>query len=152
VVSKLKWPLASAVAVTGGIIVPIVLFIIGRESRALTVATVAVTTLADLSDSTLAPLELTYKGRHVMRVTTASIEVRNSGTHPIHRNEFERPIVLKFGRMGKILAAVVGYEDPANLDPLLSFDSTSVTSAPLMLNSGDVPPEVGHLRIGGSGV
>ena len=88
-------------------IVPILLFVLSRDSKELTVRTVSRAVVVDLTEPALASLKLTYNDIAVTRLTAATIEVSNSGSRPIERADFEREAVLRFSDSVPVLAARV---------------------------------------------
>jgi hypothetical protein len=85
-----KWPVVSAVAAIAALLVPFLLYIIGHENKALSVATVSRAVLVNLSQGEGGSVTLTYNGTPVSHLTATTIEVRNDGTMPIERSDFER--------------------------------------------------------------
>ncbi len=132
-----KWPVISALAAVAALFVPLLLFVINRDSKELTVETVSRATPVDLTNPELSSLELTYKGAPVSRLTAVTIEVRNSGTRPIQKADFESPVVLRFQDPSNILAVTLSERAPQDLKPVITMDSTGVSFAPLLLNPGD---------------
>lgn len=133
----IKWSAVSASAAVAGVLVPLLLFILSRDSKELSVETVSRSILVDFTDRRLSALKLTYKDVPVSRLTVVTIEVRNSGTRPIERTDFERPIVLRFQEPSDILAVTVDEKIHQNLEPTISSDVNSISIAPLLLNPGD---------------
>jgi hypothetical protein len=125
------------VAAVVGIILLLHPFGLGREIKALAVDTVSTAVLVDLSDPVLSSLKLTYKDVSVSRLTVTTIEVRNSGTRPIERADFELPLVIRFNNPNDVLAVTLGQKTPQELKPLISSDDRGITIAPLLLNPGD---------------
>jgi hypothetical protein len=54
------WTIISALAALAALIIPIGLFILERQSKALTIETVSSAIVADLKESALSELKLTY--------------------------------------------------------------------------------------------
>jgi hypothetical protein len=131
------WAAVSAVAGVVGIILLLHPFDLGRETKGLAVDTVSTAVLVDLSDPELSSLKLTYKDVSVSRLTVATIEVRNIGTRPIERDDFELPLVIRFKNPNDVLAVTLGQKTPQDLKPSISSDDRGITIAPLLLNPGD---------------
>lgn len=132
-----RWTIISAVAGVAALLIPVALFVLERQSKALTIETVSRARVADVTDPGLSVLKLTYRDKPIGRVTTATIEVKNSGTQPIQPPDFERPLVLRFSPAESLLAATVTERAPANLIPQITLDSSTITISPLLLNPGD---------------
>lgn len=130
--------MVSAVAAVAALVIPLALFMVQqRESKALTLETISSASVADLTDPALSVLKLTYNGDPVTRVTTATIEVSNSGTQPIQVADFERPLLIRFEAPSAVLAVTLTEREPGNLAPTLSLSSSTITVVPLLLNPGD---------------
>jgi len=127
---------ASVVTILGPILA-YWLFLSERGSKAILVTTVSRSTVADLSDPALSALKLTFQDEAVNRVTTATIEISNSGTQPITPADFERPLTLRFPGATPLLTATIGERTPTNLNPTLTSDAGAIHLAPILLNSGD---------------
>jgi hypothetical protein len=120
-----------------GIIIPVALYIVSRDSKDISVETISRAVIADLSNPALADYKLTYKNRTVSRLTVATIEVRNSGTRSVEARDFERPLVLRFPGSDSIISATVGDKNPSELTPVLEVTPKTISVAPLLLNPGD---------------
>lgn len=132
-----KWSAVSALAAIAALLVPLVLFVMNRDLKELSVETVSRAVLVDLTDPDLSSLKLTYRGVSVSRLTVATIEVRNSGTRPIEQTDFERPVVIRFAEPSNVLAITVSEKVPADLKPVINSDAGGISLAPLLLNPGD---------------
>jgi hypothetical protein len=141
-----KWTTLARWVGLAGPIVAITLFFAGGQSKALSVETVSRATVADLTDPALSALKLTYQDAPVNQVTTVTLELANTGTRPIERVDFERPLAVHFADQKCLLAVTVGEKDPPNLDPQLVHDLSSATIAPMLLNPGDRFRLTLHLR------
>jgi hypothetical protein len=130
-----KWSVISAVAAVAALLVPFFLYIIGHQSKDLSVATVSRAVLVNLSEG--GSVTLTYNGTSVSHLTATTIEVRNDGTRPIERSDFERPLLIRFPKSSSILAATLGEKEPVDLQPTVSLEAGAITIAPLLLNPGD---------------
>jgi hypothetical protein len=135
--SENRWVVVSALAAIAALIIPIVLFAVGRQSKALAVETISRATVADLTDPALSLLRLTYNAHPVNQVTMVTIEVANRGTRPVEPRDFECPIVIHFEVPDSLLAVTLGEKDPRNLAPQIMSDASSITIAPMLLNPGD---------------
>lgn len=131
-----RWAMLSALAAVIGVLVPIVLYSVGQEHRSLSVETVSRAILVDLP-KTGSSLTLTHDGVPVSRLTAATIEVRNDGSRPIERSQFERAIVIRFREPRTVLLATIGEKAPQDLQPVISLESGVISVAPLLLNPGD---------------
>jgi hypothetical protein len=129
--------IVSAAIAAGGIVVPLVIYVLGREYKGLTVETVEQTTLVDLTQDKTGHLELTYKGEPVNQLTAVTLEIRNSGTRPVAATDFERPLVIVLGDSVAVLGASVGEKSPDELSPRLAVGSGNVVISPLLMNPGD---------------
>jgi hypothetical protein len=80
---------------------------------------------------------LIYNGTPVSHLTATTIEVRNDGTTPIERSDFERPLLIKFPKSSLVLAATLGEKAPEDLQPVITLEAGAIAIAPLLLNPGD---------------
>lgn len=135
--SRNRWTVIAALAAVAALIIPIALFLLERQSKTLTVDTVSTSNVADLSDPALSVLKLTYKDQTISRVTAATIQVANTGTVPIEMHDFERPLTIRFDNDSMILAASPSEQEPDNLRPEITVNSSTVTISPLLLNPRD---------------
>lgn len=135
--SENKWTVISALAAILAVIIPMLIFVLSRDSKEITVKTISHAVVVDFSEPALSSFKLTYNNVAVTRLTAATIEVRNSGTRPIERADFERDFVLRFSDSVPILAARVAERVPGELLPELNVSSTRVAIKPLLLNPGD---------------
>ena len=140
----------AALAAIGGIAGPLIgiaLYMIARETKSVSVETISHATVADLTDPALSSLRLTFKGMPVDRVTTATIEIANTGSRPVEPADFERPFVIRFDNTYTVLmTAAVAEGNPPSLKPQIAHDASSVTVSPTLLNPGDRFRLTLHLR------
>lgn len=132
-----KWSVISAVATVAALLLPVLLYIVGHQSKNLSVATVSRAVLVNLSQAEGGSLTLTYNGTPVSHLTAATIEVRNDGTRPIEQSDFERPLLIRFPKDSSILASTLGERVPEELQPVIKLEAGVITVAPLLLNPGD---------------
>jgi hypothetical protein len=132
-----KWAVISAVSAVGALLVPFILYLIGHESKNISVTTVSRAVLVNLSQTEGGSVTLTYNGMPVSHLTATTIEVRNDGTRPIERSDFERPLLIRFPKSSSILAATLGEKAPEDLLPTVTLEGGAITIAPLLLNPGD---------------
>lgn len=133
-----KWTAVSAIAAVASFLLPVIFFFTGRDTKELTVETVSHSVLVDLSNPALSSLKPTYNDVSVDRLTVATIEIRNTGTRPIERADFESPIVLRFNNALDVLAATLSEKKPGDLTPIITSDMNGISIAPLLLNPGDL--------------
>ena len=119
------------------LVVTVLFFYLGRDTKELTVETVSSAILVDLSDSNLSSLKLTYKDVSVSRLSVATIELRNSGTLPIVASDFERSFVIMFKNPADVLAVTVADKTPPDLDPSILSNLNGISVSPMLLNPGD---------------
>lgn len=127
----------SSLTAVAGLLMPLLLHILNRDSKELSVETVSRAILIDLSDPDLSSLKPTQRNVPVSRLTVATIEVRNSGTRPIEKADFERPLVLRFQDSSNVLVATLSDSTPQDLKPAINSDASGISVAPLLLNPGD---------------
>jgi hypothetical protein len=135
--SRNAWTIISALAAVAALAIPIAIYVASRQSKALTIETISSASVADIRDPALSGLKLSYKDQPVSRVTTATIEVANTGTQPIETRDFERPLVIRFDAQTPVLAVTLSESSPSNLDPKFITESSAVTISPLLLNPSD---------------
>ena len=134
---KLNWPVVSAVASILALPLTILLFVMDRDMKELTVETVASTLLFDLDHPGLSAYKLTYNDTPVTRASGAIIEFRNTGTLPVEGADFELPIRLHFENAGDLLSVILVEKSPQDLNPVITSDAMGISISPLLLNRGD---------------
>jgi hypothetical protein len=132
-----KWAIISALATVAALVVALIPFLVGRDTKQLSVETITTAKVVDLSDPALSSLKLTYKDVEVSKLSSATIEIRNSGTRPIERTDFELPLVLRLPNTGDVFSATLSRQTPEYLAPVITSDGTTVSIAPLLLNPDD---------------
>jgi len=135
--SGTTWTIISALAAVAALVIPIALFMAGRQSKALTLETISNANVADIRDPALAGLRLSYNDQPISHVSTTTIEVSNTGSQPIETRDFERPVVINYDKLTPILASTLTERVPNNLMPQLISGPSSITISPLLLNPGD---------------
>jgi len=82
-------------------------------------------------------LELKIKGESVNKVMLHTFRIRNSGSEPIKKDDFERPISINVPDDTKIYLARLKKKLPENLTPKYELNNNKLLIKPLLLNSDD---------------
>ena len=125
-------------AAVGAVVVPIVLYFAGQQSRELSFDVISRAPLLDATErNKIEGLEVLYRGEPIVSLTSISIKVENSGSEPIRSEDFERPIEISFDRRAKIVSVVPSELFPKNLRPEIVTGTHSISIRPILLNPGD---------------
>jgi hypothetical protein len=82
-------------------------------------------------------MQILYKGRPVEQGYLILIKIINSGSSPIRKDDFERPISIKFNKEASILSAEIANTDPEELEASASYNVRNMTLEPCLMNKGD---------------
>ena len=121
-------------AVVVAIVVPVVLYVLGRTRKALAYETSATPLVRP---AVHAAFEIFFQGTRVHDVHLIEIDIGNIGNAPIRTEDYEQPLTLGFGATATVLSAQVAARRPADLDPVLDVTDNAVVVRPLLLNRGD---------------
>lgn len=124
-------------AAVGGIIVPVIIFVLQGQRKELTYEVGSESRIVDLQDPLLAQVEVSYGGKKLSRLVSFSIRITNSGNVPISRPDFDRHAILAFGGHATILQAQVLDQSPPNLNPIFENRGNHLLIAPPLLNPED---------------
>lgn len=118
------------------IMVPIALYMFQLKDKKLTYEVVSYS-LINLSSTIQDEIEIRFLGEKVTDLSAMNIEIKNSGDMPIRKEDFERNMIIDFGKDAEILKTSISYKFPSNLTPILSDQGNSMQILPLLLNPGD---------------
>jgi hypothetical protein len=124
-------------ALAVAVIVPIALFLVGRQSKSLSFSAVARSPLVDVSKPQLTDLEVSYRGEKIQKVESLTLQFENSGNVSVTPSDFEKPMVVILGKDCRVLSAEVADTSPSSLKPKVSANSAGVSIEPLLLNAHD---------------
>jgi hypothetical protein len=82
-------------------------------------------------------VQVLLDGEPAVKIGLVLIDIENTGNEPIRPEEFVKPLVFEFTANTRVISAEVTRTKPENLGATVSLDTSSVTVAPLLMNSGD---------------
>jgi hypothetical protein len=118
------------------VLVPIILYIVSLTEKSLQYEIISRSELIG-EESPIKDLELKIKGESVKRVIFYTLSISNSGTEPIKKDDFERPISINVADDTKIYLARVKKKLPENLVLKYELNNNKVLIEPLLLNVHD---------------
>ena len=88
-----KWVVVAIISLLG-VIIPVALAVMQRDTKAFTSQVVSKAVVLDLSDPLLDQLKAYSQGKELTRLTVWTLKLTNSGSSPIRRDDFDSPITL----------------------------------------------------------
>lgn len=119
------------------ILIPIILWGVDRESYVIDVQRLEPEILVKFVDEE-SGLEFVYLGDAVENPTLNRFHIKNSGSEPINKVDFDRPIKFTMNEDILILNAYVASTFPKSMPVNLVVTGNSVELEPLLLNSNDI--------------
>jgi hypothetical protein len=119
------------------ICVSFIIYQLNRKRKALSYRIVTKTTLFGVDKEIGGRVQVLLDGEPADKIGLVLIDIENSGNEPIKPEEFVRPLVFTFAPDTRVISADVTAMKPENLGAAVSFEASSVTVAPLLMNSGD---------------
>lgn len=132
---NLKWMLSTVLAVLA-VLVPIILYLLSLTGKSLEYEIVSRSELIGEEFPTK-DLELKIKGESVNKVVLYTFRISNSGSEPIRKDDFERPISINVPGDTKIYLARLKKKHPENLTPKYELSNNKLLIEPLLLNSDE---------------
>ncbi|KJY78970.1 hypothetical protein [Vibrio nigripulchritudo] len=82
-------------------------------------------------------LKVTFKEQDVQDPKYLKIIIENTGSEPIEKDDFQKPLQISFGDESEVLAAAVSSTTPADIPAEFSVLNNKLVLTPLLLNSTD---------------
>ncbi len=130
-----KWRLSTVLKFLA-VLVPIILYLLSLTGKSLEYVIVSRSELI-AEEFPIKDLELKIKGESVNKVILHTFRIRNSGSQPIKKDDFERPISINVPDDTKIYLARLNKKLPENLTPKYKLNNNKLLIEPLLLNSDD---------------
>lgn len=118
------------------VLVPIILYLLSLNEKSLEYVIVSRSELIG-EEFLVKDLELKIKGESVNKVMLYTFRIRNSGSVPIKKDDFERPISINVPDDTKIYLARLKKKLPENLTPKYEINNNKLLIEPLLLNSDE---------------
>jgi hypothetical protein len=118
------------------VLVPIVLFLLSLTEKSLEYEIISRSELIG-EEFPVKDLELKIKGESINKVMLHKFRIRNSGSEPIKKDDFERPISINVPDDTKIYLARLNKKLPENLTPKYELNNNKLLIEPMLLNSND---------------
>ncbi len=130
-----KWILSTVIAILA-VLVPIILYLLSLPEKSLDYEIVSSSELIG-EEFPINDLELRIKGESVYKVILYTFRIGNSGSEPILKDDFERPISINLPDDTKIYLTRLKKKQPENLTLKYEFNNNKLLIEPLLLNSGE---------------
>ncbi len=128
------WPIV--LAIVPSVFISLYFFYLGQDKRSLSISLASeVPIIAGNTD--ISRLRITYGDATISSLTALQLVVKNDGNQPIHRSDFDAPLVFNFsGQLPE--PPVVNEKSPKDLSPKLYLShGNRLELQPLLLNPGD---------------
>jgi hypothetical protein len=135
--STSRGAVAAWIAAVAAVAVPLLIFAMGRETRALSYEIVGPLPMVSIDLAATGELEVTYKGRILGDPQVFAIRIENAGNSAIKPADFERDLRLAFAPQAELVSAEIVRRHPSTLTPAVRVAGTVVCIEPLLLNPGD---------------
>lgn len=119
------------------ILIPIILWGVDRESYLIEVKRLESEALTQFVDKE-SGLEFVYLGDAVANPTLNRFHIENSGSEPINKADFDKPIRLTMDEDILVLNAYVASTFPKSMSVNLVISGNAIEIEPLLLNSNDI--------------
>ena len=118
------------------VLVPIIIYLLSLNEKSLEYVIVSRSELIG-EEFPVKDLELKIKGESVNKVMLHTFRIRNSGSEPIKKDDFERPISINVPDDTKIYLARLKKKLPENLTLKYEINNNKLLIEPLLLNSDE---------------
>lgn len=132
---NIKWILSTVLAVLA-VLVPIILYLLSLPAKSLEYEIVSRSELIG-EEFPINDLELKIKGESVNKVMLYTFRISNSGSEPILKDDFERPISINVPDDTKIYLARLKKKLPENLTLKYELNNNKLLIEPLLFNSDE---------------
>jgi len=118
------------------VLVPIIIYLLSLNEKSLEYVIVSRSELIG-EELSIKDLELKIKGESVNKLMLYTFRIRNSGSVPIKKDDFERPISINVPDDTKIYLARLKKKLPENLTLKYEINNNKLLIEPLLLNSDE---------------
>jgi hypothetical protein len=138
VLSHPAWTAAATLLAIAAIATSIMLYWRGKARKVLACAA-SNTSLVSVRSEAQGKIKVLYEDDPVTGVHLVTFSIANSGNVPILAQDFERPVVVELGAYAVPLPGTIEVKEakPAELQPNVSADGSTLIVTPLLLNPGD---------------
>jgi hypothetical protein len=98
---------------------------------------ISIAPLTSISHDFKGRLQISFDGSPIGEVSVVSIRIKNNGSTPIRREDFEKPLFCQIAGNGTFLIAEISARTPDSLEPQLLPNVKRIEVQPLLLNRND---------------
>jgi hypothetical protein len=120
-----------------GIIIPLILYFSGVEKKSLSIYIKSRSDIININENENSEIKVLYNNEQVSGLKLLTFDIKNDGSSPIKRTDFDSPIKVNFGDKSKIYKAVVVKTEPIGIEAQIANTESEITLQPLLLNAGD---------------
>src|SRR3990172_7466196 len=131
VFSDRKWVIVAIISLLG-VIIPVALAVMQRDTKTFTSQVVSKTVLLDLHDPVLDQVKAYSQGKEITRLTVWTLKLTNSGSSPIRREDFDSPITLAIPGEVSLLRSLVTDSIPPGFRPEVTQVGSVVSVQPAL--------------------
>ena len=130
-----KWIISTIMAALA-LIIPIALYMFSLTEKKLEYEVISQSEIIG-KDISMDKIEIKIGEESVNCISISTFKIRNSGTEPILKSDFERPILIMFSEGTKIYTSKLKHKIPENLSLKYRENGNNLLIEPLLFNSGD---------------
>jgi hypothetical protein len=132
-----KWIWGILITIIIGIL-PFIISIPSSRNKSLAVKENFNSQIVSISNDSLRKnLTFFYKDKRLDNLYTIEISLVNDGAETINKQDFEKPLIIKFDSPSKIFSYEVVRSNPTNINYHINSDSNSLSIEPMLINPGD---------------
>jgi len=137
ILTNLMWPIIGTIIALVAIFISIILFYFGKKTKRLSYDIVSNNPILLKKEDIKGKLEIFFNGKSVEDVYLIVIKLINSGNVPIETDDYEKPIVINFGKNAQILTVEVTETDPSGISVPIHTHKNKFEINPVLLNKSD---------------
>lgn len=131
-----KWTILLIVSIIG-FVLPILNDFVYRETKGLTSYIISNVPVVDVNDLQYDDLEILHLGKPLKKLSVLSIGIRNSGTMPIAKDDFETPLKIILEGQAIPIKVKVTDSKPNDLNLSLILKTNEIVIQPTLWNNED---------------
>ena len=132
------WQFVSIFLAIIAIIITIALYRLQRKNKELSYDIITSTAILSIDEGVKDKFKILYESKEIKNSHMLIIKIKNTGNIPILESEYQKPIVIKFGKKTRILSTEIIETSPDDIDLKLKQISNSKTQLePTLLNERD---------------
>lgn len=131
------WQFIGAVLALVAVLVAVILYLRQRGRKALSYEILTRSPLLSHEEEAQGKLRILFGEERVKDIYLVEVKITNSGNSPITADDYERPVILRFGQHSRILTAEVSSTKPSSLRPNPTIYTEEIWLDPILLNAGD---------------